>query len=116
GLVEDGGDVGGDEVFALAQAHDHGRRVLGRQQGVGIGVVHDDDGVGAAHLGQRLAHGDGEIGGAALHLAVDEVSDDLGVGLGGELRAAGRQLLAQRQVVFDDAVVHHADVADLVRV
>src|SRR5262249_44095236 len=58
----------------------------------------------------------GQRGGARLQLDVDEVGDDLGVGLRGERAPLGDELGAQRAVVLDDAVVHHADARDLVRV
>ena len=81
-----------------------------------IPVVEDHDGIGAHYLGQRSSHGIGQGGRPALHLGVDQVSEDLGVGLRGEDRPAADQLLTQSEVVLDDAVVNHADGADLVRV
>ena len=46
---------------------------------------------------------------AALHVGIDQVRDDLGVGVGGELAPLGLQLGAQVAVVLDDAVVDHGD-------
>ena len=54
------------------------------------------------------AHGLFQI---ALEVLLDQVRDDLGVGLGLENVAFVLQLLLERQIVFDDAVVHHHDVA-----
>jgi hypothetical protein len=39
----------------------------------------------------------------------DEMGDDFGVGFGGELVAFGDQFLLEREIVFDDAVVHDDD-------
>ena len=51
-----------------------------------------------------------------LHLALDEVRDDLRVGLGLELVALRLQLFLQLEVVLDDAVVHDDDAARAVAV
>ena len=51
-----------------------------------------------------------------LHLALDEVRDDLGVGLGDELVPLLLQLVLQLEVVLDDAVVDDDDAAGAVAV
>ena len=53
---------------------------------------------------------------ACVHVRLDEVRQDLGVGLGAQLVAARLQLGAQLQVVLDDAVVDDDDVAGAVAV
>ena len=70
--------------------------------------------IGAAHGNfkrDRLARG----GCVVLHL-LDQVGDDFGIGLGLEGVAFVLELLLEGQVVFDDAVVHHDDVAFAVAV
>ena len=47
-------------------------------------------------------------------MLLDQVGDDFGVGLGGELVAFLDELLLQGEVVFDDAVVHDDDLAGAV--
>ena len=44
----------------------------------------------------------------------DEVRDDFRVGLGGEFVAFGDQLLLEREIVFDNSVVHDHDLAGAV--
>src|SRR5690349_5196856 len=44
-------------------------------------------------------------------MLLDQVRNDFGVGFGYELVPFRRQLFSQRQVVFDDAVVDHYDLA-----
>ena len=51
-----------------------------------------------------------------FEVLLDQVRDDFGVGLGLEDVAFVLQLLLERQVVFDDAVVHHDDVARAIAV
>ena len=53
---------------------------------------------------------------SSLHLALDQVRDDLGVGLGLELVPLRLQLLLQLEVVLDDAVVDDDDAAGAVAV
>ena len=59
-------------------------------------------------------HSDGHC--AGLQILLDQVGDDFGVGLGDELVAFGDQLLLQREVVFDDAVVDDDELAGAVAV
>ena len=47
----------------------------------------------------------------AAEVLLDQVGDDLGVGFSAEDVAFGFQLMLERQVVLDDAVVHHHQVA-----
>ena len=67
-----------------------------------------------AHQQQRPPHG--VLQAVVLHLALDQVRDDLGVRLGDEGVALLLQLLLQIQVVLDDAVVHDDDLAGAVPV
>jgi hypothetical protein len=115
GLGQDRGDIAGDEVLAFAEADDQRRRVLRCDERPGLEIAHHDERVAAAHLRQRTPHRDRQVLGTGLQRALDEVGEDLGIGLRGELRATGCELGAQREVVLDDAVVDHRDRADLVR-
>src|SRR5687767_7614146 len=54
--------------------------------------------------------------GVRPHFVLDEVRDDFGIGFGDEFVAELLQLLLQVEVVFDDAVVHHHDLASAVLV
>ena len=46
-MVEDAGDVGGEEVLVLAEAEDGGRAEAGGDELVGFGGGEDADGEGA---------------------------------------------------------------------
>ena len=108
------GNVGRDEELAVAEADDDRRavadgddlfRIVGRDQ-------HQRE--QPAHQQQRPPHGVLEA--VVLHLALDEVRDDLGVGFGDELVPLPLQLLLQIEIVLDDAVVDDDDLAGAVAV
>ena len=108
GLAEEGRDRGGEEGLPLADA-DHQRTLLaGADEQLGVVDVHRDEGVVAAEIGEGAANRGGQI---AVVVALDQVGDDLGVGLGAELVPVGEQLATQLGVVLDDAVEDDVDLA-----
>ena len=66
GVIKNGGDIGGDEVFVLAQADDGGRAVAGGDDLVGL--IHRDHGQReyAGQIAHRLAHGFFQRGAVAV--------------------------------------------------
>ena len=80
-LLEEGGDRGGEERLALAETDDQRALLTSADQQVGVLDVHRDERVVAAQIGERSANGGRQI---ALVVALDQVGDDLGVGLGCE--------------------------------
>ena len=78
---------------------------------VSCALEEDGDGVGALHAGEGL--GDAVDGAAGL---LEEVGEDLGVGLGAEAVASATELLAEGVVVLDAAVVDDGDAAGAVEV
>jgi len=126
-VVEDAGDVGGEEVFAVADADDGGRAHAGGDELVGLVGGEDADGEGSGEAVDGAADGffKGEphecraFGVAVLmveELLFDEVGDDLGVGFGDEGVAGGGELSFEGDVVFDDAVVDDDEGAGTVAV
>ena len=99
----------------LAEAHHQRARVLGDDQHLGKLLGHYGQRVGASHVAERCAHGLGKLQ-SLLDLHLDQVGEDLGVGLGAELVPRPRQRLLQLEMVFDDPVVDHRHAAVLVRV
>ncbi len=57
GVVEDAGDVGGEEVFAVADADDGGRAEAGGDEFVGFAGGEDADGEGAGEALDGAADG-----------------------------------------------------------
>ena len=56
----------------------------------------------------RVAHGVFQI---AVEIFLDQVRDHFGIGLGAEAWPSSMKLVLERQIILDDAVVHHHDVA-----
>src|SRR5438046_2530042 len=102
-LGEQGGDVGGDEHLAAPVADDEGGAAAAEgDEGVRGGAGDTGDGEGAA----EVAGGAEDGGGQAVGLvALDEMGDDLGVGLGAKAVALGGQGFAELPIILDDAVV-----------
>ena len=115
-MREERGDVAAAERLAFAEAEDERRGVLGDDDPIGCRARDDRDRVRAVHLRERRADRVEESWCAGAQRAIDEVRDDLGVGVGREPHAFCFERLAQRDVVLDDAVVHDRDVARRVRV
>ena len=102
GVAHERGHVGGKEIFADAHAenerrgHFHGAdrpRLVGAENAERIGALKPRGGV---------QHGGLEIAGI-VH--VEQMHDDFRVGLAPEYEALAFKLVAQRRVVFDNAVV-----------
>ena len=113
GVLDERGDVGAEEHLALADA-DHQRCRAARRDDrarlVGVGEHQREVALEATQHGQ---HGGGEIPRrfAVVVVASHQVDCHLGVGVAGELDAGVLELLAQRRVVLDDAVVDDGDLA-----
>jgi len=108
GVAHEGGDVGGDEHLAVADAEHHGRAVAGHQDAVGHAGVADGDAISAFDLTQGGADAVVEL---VAFGARDEVGQHLGVGVGGELDSLGLEHGPQARGVLDDAVVHDGHAA-----
>ena len=108
--ADDRGHVGGDEVLALAEADQqraaHARGHHGRR----IAPVDHRQRVRAVQFLHRLLQRTQQVQ-TLRAVMVDQVGDDFGVGLRGELVAQRTQAFALRLVVLDDAVVHQRQFA-----
>ena len=100
------GDVGGDEVFADADADDEWTAAPGRHQEIGVAGADHTQGIGPLQVLHRPLHGF-EQREAAVQIMIDLMGDHLRVRLGGEFVALRLLRLAQPLVILDDAVVHH---------
>ena len=113
-VAQDGGNVRRDEKFPVAQSDNNGGTVADGDNLVGIVGRDQHQREETAHVQQRAPNGILET--VVFHLALDQMRDDLGVGLGDELVAFLLELLFQVEVVFDDAVVDDHDSARAVAV
>lgn len=114
-MRDERGDVGGEEVLALADADDQRRVAAGGDDAVGGVGVHGEQRERAVEAAADRAHGVDQVGPGG-DLGGQQVRDDLGVGLGGEPDAGVLQLGAEPGEVLDDAVVDDGDPAGLVEV
>ena len=108
GVAHERGDVGCDEHLAVTDADDDRRALARDDDAVRPGGVDHRDSVGAAYVRKGVSH---PLLERLFVGARDEVGDDLGIGLRGELDPFGHEARAQRRGVLDDAVVHHRDGA-----
>ena len=106
--------VGAEIHLAVAVADRERRAPAGADHQVVLAGEQEGEREGAAQLLERRGHRlDRRL--AGLHLAGDEMGDDLGVGLAGELGAVLDQALAQFAEVLDNAVMHDGDLVGRVR-
>jgi hypothetical protein len=106
-LGEEGGDRRRNEVLMLAEPDDQRTLLPGPHQGVGLIAVHRDERIVPSELAERRSDGIGQI---PFIVTLDEMADDLGVGLGGELVTVRPQVTPQLRVVFDDPVEDDVDL------
>ena len=97
GVGEDGGRVGSDDGFPVADADDDRAAAAGGDDFVRLAGGQDGDAEGAFHLVERVAHGLEEI---ALVAVADQVGEHLGVGLRIEMVALAFEAGAQRRGSF----------------
>ena len=102
--------VGRDQRGVLGEADDDRAAVAGDDELVGERRRQHDEAVGADDGLQRGPDRVFEGGSPVQQSPSDELGQHLGVGLGRELHAVGRELGAQAVGVLDDAVVHHRDL------
>ncbi len=106
--MQNGGNVGSHEIFAIAQT-DHDRRAVARGDNlVGIGTRQHSQREYASQLLDRRAYGLLQVPG---EIFLNEMSDDLGIGFRLEDVPFGFELMFQGQVILDDAVMDDDDVA-----
>jgi hypothetical protein len=96
------------EILAVSQSHHHRRP---RSRGHNLIRILARDHAQREHsrqLPHRVAYGILQV---AVVVLLHQVRDHFRVRLGAELVAFFHQLMLQRQIIFDDTVVHHHDVA-----
>ena len=105
GIFQQRRDIRRNKVFRFAPAHDERALPLDREQGIREIPEQDSQRIAAPYHGQSSAQG---FEGLPLITAVDELDQDLGVGLALKGIALGHEPLLQHTIVLDDAVVDDA--------
>ena len=119
GVVQDAGDVGGDEVFAFAQADDGGRPIARGDDLVGLVGGDDADGEGAGEraTARRTASSSDSVlpdsAAERISCSIRWAMISVSVSVTNVWPSAVSSLL-ELQVVLDDAVVHDDDAAGAV--
>ena len=118
GVIKDGGNVGSNKVFVIAQADDEWRTVACSHDFVRFVDKNHGQGEDASEFLHGTANGVFQRGAMAIagfeKMFFDQVSDDFGIGFRGELVAFLDQFLLQAEIVFHDAVMHDDDLAGAV--
>ena len=112
GVLDEGGHIGGEEVFPLPHTHDERGVAACPDDDPGAVCVHRQERERTLEAAHDGPHGVGEVAGA-VELAPDELCRHLGVGLGVELHPFCEQLALERVEVLDDAVVDQCEATAL---
>ena len=107
-LGEERREVRGEEVLAVAVPDDERRLAAHPDQPVRLVTVDHDEGEMALQAAVHGAHGSEKI---AVVDGLEQVRDDLGVGLGAECVTGFLELLLELTVVLHDPVQHDREVA-----
>ncbi len=102
--------VGADEHFADAMAHHQGTAAAGAHDQLVLAVDEDTQRKGAGQAVQGGLERNQRVR-APIDVVVQELGDDLGVGVALEGAPLGLQLLAQLGIVLNDPVMHQGDSA-----
>ena len=113
GVLEQGRDIRGHKVFALAPAHDEGALFFHGEDGVREILEQHGQRIAAPHHAQRLVQGLQRL---AMVAAVNEFDQYLGVRLTLKRVPPGGQPLLESTVIFNDAIVDDAHPRGRVRV
>ena len=103
GEGKDGGDVRCQDVLAIPDANDQRRSAYARShETIRKFPVHHGHGAGPVDLCKR---GGDCVFEAAIDLLLDQVGQDLGVGIGGQAMAGRDESRTECAMILDDAVV-----------
>ena len=109
GVRQDGRDIAGEEGLLFAQADDdRAAAVLGGHQQIGLVLADRRQRVGSRQFPTRFPHGTQQVE-PLFHTLIDQVGDQLGIGIGADCGAPGFESRAKVAIVFDDAVVDDDD-------
>ena len=109
GVVEEGGNIRGQEVLSLTQAN-HERRVTPRRDDeLRLKTIDGDEGEGTFEPTADAPHGITQVVVGKREFDAQQMRDDLGIGLRRHLHSRSGQFLTQDVEVLDDPVVDDGD-------
>ena len=105
GVLNKGGNVGAQEVFAIAQANHERCVAAGGEHDIRFILVNDENRKGAVQSLDHVGKGVGQVAHASV-FGGNQVGGNLGVGLAGKDGAGSHEFGLEFGEVFDDAVVN----------
>ena len=115
GVIEQGRNIGGHKAFSFSEP-DHNRRgIFGRQERPRVSLAQGNQG---ERTGKMPQGGPGRLseGAALLQVLVDQVGNDFSIRLRTERPSFIHELVAQGEIVLDNAIVDDHHIAGAVRV
>ena len=112
GIAEDGRDIRGDVVFALAETDDERIILLAANDLIRFKFAHEDQRIRTAQTAQDFADRAGEI--PVVHVGA-QVGDDFRIRFRLEVIPFLEEFFLQFHVVFDDAVVDDGEITFFIR-
>ena len=105
-MVEHRRNIRCDVIFVFAQTDNHRAVLANCEQGVWIVGAQDAQCIRAADAVQHLDERADQI---AVVQVVEQLCDNFGIGLRAEYHAVCLQFFLERDIILNDAVVHHGD-------
>ena len=109
-MLQNGWYIGSDVVFSISVTENERRVFLGGHDGIWQIRTQNTQSITAFQPGQRLTHRTDKIAGLFIIVA-NQIGHHFRIRLGIEFYTLFHQLGAQFGLIFDDAVVHHSDLA-----
>ena len=114
-MLDERSNVRGDEIAAVTVAEEQRRVLACGDEAVGRILAHDAQRVSALDAVEHAVDRGHKVPAAVIEI-LEQLRDDLGIGLGAEVHALRDKELLYLNIVFDDAVMHDGDVPALTQV
>ena len=115
-MCQDRRYVRGDKELAVAEPDNDRRPFADRDHSIRLIDRNDREGKDTAKFGNRAPNGKLERKAFFLDVMPDQMRDDLGVRLGLEVMAFGREPFLESEVILDDPIMDNDDLARLITV
>ena len=114
-MLDERSNVRGDEIAAVTVAEEQRRILACGDEAVGRVLAHDTQGVCALDAVEHAVDRGHKVPAAVIEI-LEQLRDDLGIGLGAEVHTLRDKKFLYLNIVLDDAVMHDGDVPALTQV